>query len=65
MKFDKMKELRQTKGLTIEALAFKAGVSVRTVNNAERGKPINFSTAKLLAAALGVKLSDVVGGRHA
>jgi len=47
--------LRVDAGLTQEELAEKAGISVRTVSNLERGtRAPRITTTRLLAAALGV-----------
>jgi DNA-binding XRE family transcriptional regulator len=46
-------------GLSIWALAEKAGVSDRTVQRAENGEPIKALPAAALARALEVKIEDV------
>lgn len=50
-----MKKLRTDKGLTIEALAAKAGICVSTAGKAERGGKVKASTLAKIAKALGCK----------
>jgi transcriptional regulator with XRE-family HTH domain len=51
-----IKELRTDRRLSQEALAYKAGVSVRTVIRAEARHTASQRTLQLLASALGVSL---------
>ena len=53
-------ELRTRKNWTQEKLADKAIVSVRTVQNIERGRPTQRSTLERLANALGVSARDLM-----
>jgi len=53
-------EVRTSKNWTQEKLADKAIVSVRTVQNIERGRPIQRSTLARLADALGVSARDLM-----
>ena len=53
-------ELRTGKNWTQEKLADKAIVSVRTVQNIERGRPTQRSTLARLANALGVSARDLM-----
>jgi transcriptional regulator with XRE-family HTH domain/tetratricopeptide (TPR) repeat protein len=57
---DKLVELRTRKNWTQEKLADKAIVSVRTVQNIERGRPTQRSTLARLAEALGVSGRDLM-----
>jgi transcriptional regulator with XRE-family HTH domain/tetratricopeptide (TPR) repeat protein len=56
----KLVELRTRKNWTQEKLADKAIVSVRTVQNIERGRPTQRSTVARLAEALGVPARDLM-----
>jgi transcriptional regulator with XRE-family HTH domain len=53
-------ELRRRKNWTQEKLADKAIVSVRTVQNIERGRPTQRSTLARLSNALGVSARDLM-----
>ena len=56
-----LKRLRSRKGLTQEALARKAGVSLGYVARLEIGRhDPKLSTLKRLAKALGVKLAELL-----
>lgn len=56
----RLQELRKAKGMTQEALARAAGVSVNTISALERrGIEPNWSTAKAIAAALGSTLDEL------
>jgi transcriptional regulator with XRE-family HTH domain len=59
-KNDSLTKLREAKGMTQENLAHKSNVSVRTVQRAEAGSPINIETLAQLAATLGVRQEDLV-----
>jgi transcriptional regulator with XRE-family HTH domain len=61
---DKLKELRQAKGLTQTALADASGIPVGTIRDYEQGKrdPL-LSNAQRLARALGASL-DVFPAEH-
>lgn len=58
---DRIRERRTALGLTQEALAHKAGISVPTVSRVERGlhKP-NLGNLALIAGALGCLMADLV-----
>lgn len=49
---ESIKSRRAALGLSQEALAQKAGVSSRTIINAERGKGLNVHTLGVIAKAL-------------
>jgi transcriptional regulator with XRE-family HTH domain len=56
-----LKALRLNSGLTVRALAKKAGMSYPYVSNVENGKADpSLSTLKRLAKALGVSVGDLV-----
>jgi transcriptional regulator with XRE-family HTH domain len=50
---------RESRGYSIETTAAKAGMSHNSVMRAERGEEIRPSTARRLAEALGVEVSDL------
>ena len=53
---------RERAGITQEMLAYKAGVSLRTVSRIENGLcKANKSTRKLIAKVLGCKVTDIWG----
>ena len=58
----RLRTLRESAGLTAAALAARAGVHVRTINNIEQGRRAgtNCVTLMKLAAALGVGLGELV-----
>src|SRR5437868_12586969 len=56
----KIIELRARKGWSQEKLAERSILSVRTVQNIERGKPTHFGTVVKLAVALGVEPNDCI-----
>ncbi len=62
----KIRELRESKGLTQEELAAKAGVTRKTIFNLETGNTLpNLGVLLAIAAVLGVMWSalyDVKGG---
>ena len=51
---ERVKALREERGMTKRDLAAAAGVSKKTAGNAERGEPVRAKTARKVAAALGV-----------
>lgn len=57
---EKLASLRRSLGFTQLQLALRAGVSERTVRNAEHGRPINHEFLQYIAGGLGVTLGDVV-----
>ena len=50
---NRVREFRQHRLMTQSQLARKAGISLRTLSNVERGKPCQFSTKVKLCRALG------------
>ncbi len=61
--FDKMKALRQAKGLSQRALAARGGVIAAYITMLEREKKTNPSlpTLRKLAKALGVPVTELLG----
>lgn len=57
---DKFRKAREQSGLTVEALAKKARVSKRSVENAQKGSNVYLSTLKALTEAMRVDFSDVL-----
>lgn len=57
----KIKAARESAGLTIRALAEKAGLSTATIQHAEAGKPTRMTTLKKIAAACNASLEDLQG----
>lgn len=57
---DKIYFLRQRKGLTRNALAAAAGVSIGTAIKAEKGKPIREGSAYKIAKALETDVSELL-----
>lgn len=53
-------KLREAKGMTQENLAHKSNVSIRTVQRAEAGSPIDIETLAQLAATLGVPQEELI-----
>lgn len=56
---DKLRHLRRALGLTQLELAVAAGVSERTVRNAERNRPVQRDYLACLAGALGVDIREL------
>ena len=52
---ERVKTLREGRGMTKRDLAAAAGVSMTTAGNAERGEPVRSNTARKVARALGVE----------
>jgi transcriptional regulator with XRE-family HTH domain len=52
---------REIRGMTQEQLAPRAGVAVRTVARMEAGENISLSSARKIAAAMGVSVSFITG----
>jgi transcriptional regulator with XRE-family HTH domain len=61
MHSERVKELREQKGLSNCALATEAGVSVSTAKRVEREVPVTFRTERAVADALGVEPSPSLG----
>lgn len=59
---NKLKELRDLKGLTLQELAFEADMEISQVHRVEKGK-INptLTTLNALAKGLGITLAELVG----
>lgn len=57
----KIKAARENAGLTIRALAEKAGLSTATIQHAEAGKPTRMKTLEKIAAACNVSVEDLQG----
>lgn len=57
---EKLRSLRRSLGLTQLELAVRAGVSERTVRNAEQGRPIDHNFLGFLAGAMGIELAEIV-----
>lgn len=56
----KLREARLKRFMSIRALAEKAGVSTRTIQQAESGRQVPyFVTARKIAEALGMEPSDI------
>lgn len=54
----KLRSIRLEKGLSVPALSRLSNVSVRTIQDIETRGDCRVSTAKILAAALGVTLDE-------
>lgn len=57
---EKIKSLRRLKAWTQEELAKRAGLNLRTVQNAEHGGPILLDSLGRIAEALGVQPRDLI-----
>jgi ribosome-binding protein aMBF1 (putative translation factor) len=55
MNSERVRELREEKGMTRRDLAAAAGISVKTVRRVEREKPVMFRTGRAVADALGIE----------
>lgn len=58
-KLPQLKEVMKSKEISQADLSKKTGLSVKTIWNAEQGKSISMTTAKLIGKALGVKLEEL------
>lgn len=60
----KLKEMRQSKGLSQSQLAEKTGINIRTIQHYEQGSKIfdhaRIDTILKICIALGCKLEDVI-----
>lgn len=56
----RMRELREGKQLTQEELATKSGVSLRTIQRAERGEPLASQMLSYVAGALDVAIDELI-----
>jgi transcriptional regulator with XRE-family HTH domain len=61
MNTERVRELREAKGLSKRGLASAAGISAETVRRAEREEPVFFSTGRKVAEVLGVEPSPELG----
>jgi transcriptional regulator with XRE-family HTH domain len=52
---ERVRELREEKGMSKRALAEAAGITPKTARRAEREEPVSLWTARKVAAALGVE----------
>ena len=57
---EKIRRARQGKGWTQEKLAEEAGITSRTVINAEAGKGINLGTLSNIAFAMGYSVLEIL-----
>ena len=55
----KVRDLREERLITAAEFAEAAGISKKTLHNAESGKPVRFAPAKKVASALGAHPSDI------
>jgi transcriptional regulator with XRE-family HTH domain len=62
MRLRRLREIRERLGWTQEDLARAANLSRRRFSDWERGENIRVSSARKLAAALGVEIVDLIGG---
>jgi transcriptional regulator with XRE-family HTH domain len=58
---ERVKELREERGMTRRDLAGMAGISVSTAKRVERQVPVTFRTGRAVAGALGVEPSPSLG----
>ena len=61
MNKERVQELREERGLSKQALAGVAGISVTTARKLEREEPVFFSTGRKVTEALGVGPSPSLG----
>jgi cell division protein FtsZ len=60
---EKLREIRNTKGLSVEELAQKAGLKRPNLSRLEHGKHVpSLETMERLSVALGVPVADIVAG---
>jgi len=55
----KIRDLREERMISAAEFAASAGISKKTLHNAESGKPVRFATAKKVASALGAHPDDI------
>jgi transcriptional regulator with XRE-family HTH domain len=58
---EKVRALREARGMSKRDLATAAGISKKTARNAERGLPVRTKTARSVADALGVDPPQPLG----
>ena len=61
MNSERVRNLREDKGLSKQDLAALAGISVSTARRVEREEPVRLSTGRAVAEALGVEPSPELG----
>ena len=61
MNSERVRSLREERGLTRRDLAVAAGVSETTLRRVEREEPVYFRTGRKVAKALGVEPSPSLG----
>jgi transcriptional regulator with XRE-family HTH domain len=59
--FNRLKEIRSSRGMKQEDLANLSGVSVQTVRNWEAGKGISSANLSRVASALGCTAQEILG----
>jgi len=59
----RLRQIRQARGLTQQQLAIRAGVGERTVRNAEQSRRIRLDFLGYLATVLGVEIADIINDR--
>jgi len=55
----RIRELREARGWSQEKLAYTAGVSLGTIQNAEGGRGVRSQTLQKIADALGLQIGDL------
>ena len=58
---EKVRALREERGMSKRDLAAAAGVSPKTAGNVESGEPVRSKTARKVAAALGIDPPQPLG----
>ena len=61
MDSERVRELREEKGMSRRDLAGAAGISAKTVRRVELEEPVYFRTGRAVAKALGVEPSPSLG----
>lgn len=56
-----IREERETRDLTLEELSALTGLSKSTLDRAERGDSVSWTTARRIARTFGLKSSDLAG----
>lgn len=59
-----LKEIRQSKGLSVAALSQLSGVSLRTIQDLEKRGDGRISTLRKLTNAMGISLDDLFVEPH-
>lgn len=58
---ERLRTIRKTKGMTLEKMADKAGLSVQYIGDVERGKANpTFATVEKISEALSMKMTDLL-----